>query len=84
MYLWMKGCTEFIHSVCLYTSAVLQIYISNINVIFFFVLSVVANGDVQNPAARLLIPSRVIGQFERILEMITEKMGLRIVGGVRR
>ncbi|XP_039511094.1 doublecortin domain-containing protein 2-like isoform X2 [Pimephales promelas] len=44
---------------------------------------VVANGDVQNPAARLLIPSRVIGQFERILEMITEKMGLRIVGGVR-
>ncbi|XDV39753.1 hypothetical protein PO909_008944 [Leuciscus waleckii] len=44
---------------------------------------VVANGDVQNPAARLLIPSRVIDQFERILEMITEKMGLRIVGGVR-
>lgn len=52
--------------------------------IFFRVLSVVANGDVQNPAARLLIPSRVIDQFERILEMITEKMGLRIVGGVRR
>ncbi|XP_048009664.1 doublecortin domain-containing protein 2-like isoform X2 [Megalobrama amblycephala] len=44
---------------------------------------VVANGDVLNPAVRLLIPSRVIGQFERILEMITEKMGLRIVGGVR-
>ncbi|KAF4103698.1 doublecortin domain-containing protein 2-like [Onychostoma macrolepis] len=44
---------------------------------------VVANGDVLNPAARLLIPSRVIGQFERILEMVTEKMGLRIVGGVR-
>ncbi|KAK7147864.1 hypothetical protein R3I94_010404 [Phoxinus phoxinus] len=44
---------------------------------------VVANGDVQNPAARLLIPSRVIGQFERILEMISDKMGLRIVGGVR-
>lgn len=48
------------------------------------VLSVVANGDVLNPAVRFLIPSRVIGQFERILEMITEKMGLRIVGGVRR
>ncbi|KAI2655831.1 Doublecortin domain-containing protein 2 [Labeo rohita] len=44
---------------------------------------VVANGDVLNPAVRLLIPSRVIDQFERILEMITEKMGLRIVGGVR-
>uniref|UniRef100_A0A671SIZ7 Doublecortin domain-containing protein 2-like n=1 Tax=Sinocyclocheilus anshuiensis TaxID=1608454 RepID=A0A671SIZ7_9TELE len=44
---------------------------------------VVANGDVLNPAVRLLIPSRVIGQFEQILEMITERMGLRIVGGVR-
>uniref|UniRef100_A0A9J8CFZ1 Doublecortin domain containing 2 n=1 Tax=Cyprinus carpio carpio TaxID=630221 RepID=A0A9J8CFZ1_CYPCA len=44
---------------------------------------VVANGDVLNPAVRLLIPSRVIGQFERILEMVTEKMGLRIIGGVR-
>ncbi|XP_056331760.1 doublecortin domain-containing protein 2-like [Danio aesculapii] len=43
---------------------------------------IVANGDVLNPAVRCLIPSRVIGQFERILEMITEKMGLRIVGGV--
>ncbi len=47
-------------------------------------LSVVANGDVLNPVVRLLIPSRVIGQFERILEMVTEKMGLRIFGGVRR
>ncbi|XP_056618696.1 doublecortin domain-containing protein 2-like isoform X1 [Triplophysa dalaica] len=44
---------------------------------------VVANGDVLNPVVRLLIPSRVIGQFERTLEMITEKIGLRIVGGVR-
>uniref|UniRef100_A0A672MJ32 Doublecortin domain-containing protein n=1 Tax=Sinocyclocheilus grahami TaxID=75366 RepID=A0A672MJ32_SINGR len=44
---------------------------------------VVANGDVLNPAVRLLIPSRVISQFERILEMVTEKMGLRIIGGVR-
>ncbi|XP_072534962.1 doublecortin domain-containing protein 2-like [Salminus brasiliensis] len=43
---------------------------------------VVANGDVLNPAVRLLVPSRVLGQFERILEMITEKMGLRILGGV--
>ncbi|XP_051577531.1 doublecortin domain-containing protein 2-like [Myxocyprinus asiaticus] len=44
---------------------------------------VVANGDVLNPAVRFLIPNCVIGQFERILEMITEKMWLRIVGGVR-
>ncbi|XP_067305345.1 doublecortin domain-containing protein 2-like [Pseudorasbora parva] len=44
---------------------------------------IVANGDVLNRAVRLLIPSRVIGQFERILEMVTEKMGLRIFGGVR-
>ncbi|KAI4888610.1 hypothetical protein NFI96_021509, partial [Prochilodus magdalenae] len=43
---------------------------------------VVANGDVLNPAVRFLVPSRVLGQFERILEMITEKMGLRILGGV--
>ncbi|MBN3299940.1 DCDC2 protein, partial [Amia calva] len=43
---------------------------------------VIANGDVLNPAVRLLIPRRVLGQFERVLEMITEKMGLRILGGV--
>ncbi|XP_028837870.1 doublecortin domain-containing protein 2-like [Denticeps clupeoides] len=45
---------------------------------------VVANGDILNPAARLLIPHRVLGKFDRILEMITEKMGLKILGGVRR
>ncbi|MCI4374344.1 hypothetical protein PGIGA_G00005150, partial [Pangasianodon gigas] len=44
---------------------------------------VVANGDVLNPAVRFLVPNRLLGQFERILEMITEKMGLRILGGVR-
>ncbi|XP_052002452.1 doublecortin domain-containing protein 2-like [Xyrauchen texanus] len=44
---------------------------------------VVANGDVLNPAVRFLIPNRLIGQFERILEMIAEKMRLKIVGGVR-
>ncbi|XP_030014894.1 doublecortin domain-containing protein 2-like [Sphaeramia orbicularis] len=44
---------------------------------------VVANGDVLNPAMRLLIHQRMLGQFERILEMITEKMGLRVLGGVR-
>ncbi|XP_032414685.1 doublecortin domain-containing protein 2 isoform X2 [Xiphophorus hellerii] len=44
---------------------------------------VVANRDVLNPAMRLLIHQRMMDQFERILEMITEKMGLRILGGVR-
>ncbi|XP_036395489.1 doublecortin domain-containing protein 2-like [Megalops cyprinoides] len=44
---------------------------------------IVANGDVLSPAVRLLIPPRVLCQFERVLEMITERMGLRILGGVR-
>ncbi|XP_047454934.1 doublecortin domain-containing protein 2-like isoform X2 [Mugil cephalus] len=44
---------------------------------------VVANGDVLDPAMRLLIHQRILGQFDRILEMITEKMGLRVLGGVR-
>ncbi|XP_013869708.1 doublecortin domain-containing protein 2 [Austrofundulus limnaeus] len=44
---------------------------------------VVANGDTFNPAVRLLIHQRIMGQFDKILEMITEKMGLRVLGGVR-
>ncbi|XP_074540103.1 uncharacterized protein LOC141801100 [Halichoeres trimaculatus] len=44
---------------------------------------VVANGDVLNPAMRLLIHQRMLSQFDKILEMITEKMGLRVLGGVR-
>ncbi|XP_076827235.1 doublecortin domain-containing protein 2-like [Brachyhypopomus gauderio] len=44
---------------------------------------ILANGDVLNPAVRFLVPNRGHGQFERILEMITEKMGLRVLGGVR-
>ncbi|XP_041961786.1 doublecortin domain-containing protein 2-like, partial [Alosa sapidissima] len=44
---------------------------------------VIANGDLLNPAVRLLIPHRIVGQYERILEMITEKIGMRILGGVR-
>uniref|UniRef100_A0A4W4EZ18 Doublecortin domain-containing protein 2 n=1 Tax=Electrophorus electricus TaxID=8005 RepID=A0A4W4EZ18_ELEEL len=44
---------------------------------------VLANGDVLNPAVRFLVPNRLQGQLERILEMITEKMGLRVMGGVR-
>ncbi|XP_053183586.1 doublecortin domain-containing protein 2-like [Scomber japonicus] len=43
----------------------------------------VANGDVLNPAMRLLIHQRMLSQFDKILEMITEKMGLRVLGGVR-
>lgn len=49
-----------------------------------FLVSVVANGDVLNPAVRLLIHQRTLSQFDRILEMITEKMGLKVLGGVRR
>uniref|UniRef100_A0AAZ3QLH9 Doublecortin domain-containing protein 2 n=1 Tax=Oncorhynchus tshawytscha TaxID=74940 RepID=A0AAZ3QLH9_ONCTS len=44
---------------------------------------VVANGDVLTPALRLLIPQRILGQYDRVLEMITDKMGLRILGCVR-
>ncbi|XP_037311015.2 doublecortin domain-containing protein 2-like isoform X2 [Pungitius pungitius] len=44
---------------------------------------VVSNGDLLNPAMRLLIHQRMLSQFERILELITEKMGLRVFGGVR-
>uniref|UniRef100_A0A1A8PHR6 Doublecortin domain-containing protein 2 n=1 Tax=Nothobranchius rachovii TaxID=451742 RepID=A0A1A8PHR6_9TELE len=44
---------------------------------------VVANGDVLNPVVRLLIHQRMMEQFDNILELITEKMGLRVLGGVR-
>ncbi|KAM8871017.1 uncharacterized protein AB9W97_017545 isoform 2-T2 [Spinachia spinachia] len=44
---------------------------------------VVSNGDVLNAAMRLLIHQRMLSQFERILELITEKMGVRVFGGVR-
>lgn len=44
---------------------------------------VVANGDVLNPAMRLLIHQRMLSQFDRVLELVTEKMGLRVLGGVR-
>ncbi|KAK5621350.1 hypothetical protein CRENBAI_009296 [Crenichthys baileyi] len=44
---------------------------------------VVANSDVLNPPIRLLIHQRMMGQFDRILELITEKLGLRVLGGVR-
>ncbi|XP_077454264.1 uncharacterized protein LOC144072822 isoform X2 [Stigmatopora argus] len=44
---------------------------------------VVVNGDTLTPAIRLLIHQRILSQFERILEMISEKIGLRVLGGVR-
>ncbi|XP_015804600.3 doublecortin domain-containing protein 2 [Nothobranchius furzeri] len=44
---------------------------------------VVANGDAFNPVVRLLIHQRMMEQFDNILELITEKMGLRVLGGVR-
>ncbi|XP_036791068.1 doublecortin domain-containing protein 2-like isoform X3 [Oncorhynchus mykiss] len=44
---------------------------------------VVVNGDVLTPALRLLIPQRILGQYDRVLEMITDKMGWRILGCVR-
>ncbi|XP_037639822.1 doublecortin domain-containing protein 2-like [Sebastes umbrosus] len=44
---------------------------------------VVANGDVLNPAMRQLIHQRMLGQFDKILEMITERMGMKVMGGVR-
>ncbi|XP_030606295.1 doublecortin domain-containing protein 2 [Archocentrus centrarchus] len=44
---------------------------------------VVANGDMLNSAVRLLVHQRMLGQFDKVLEMITEKMGLRVLGGVR-
>ncbi|CAL8248552.1 unnamed protein product [Lota lota] len=44
---------------------------------------VVANGDLLNPVIRLLIQQRMQCPLEKILEMITEKMGLRVLGGVR-
>ncbi|XP_033914803.2 doublecortin domain-containing protein 2-like [Acipenser ruthenus] len=44
---------------------------------------VIVNGDILNPAIRLLIPRRILSQWDPILEMITEKMSLRILGAVR-
>ncbi|KAL0963361.1 hypothetical protein UPYG_G00305360 [Umbra pygmaea] len=44
---------------------------------------VVANGDVLNPALRVPIPQRMLSQYDRVLEMIMDKMSMRILGGVR-
>ena len=50
----------------------------------FVLSSVVANGDLLNPVIRLLIQQRMQSPLEKIMEMITEKLGLRVLGGVRR
>lgn len=62
------------------------VFHSNVLLCFPFSLysSVVANGDLLNPVIRLLIQQRMHCPLEKILEMITEKLGLRILGGVRR
>lgn len=41
------------------------------------------NGDVLNPAVRLLIPSRCLAQWDKVLELITEKLRNR-TGAVHR
>ncbi|XP_059801415.1 doublecortin domain-containing protein 2-like isoform X1 [Hypanus sabinus] len=46
-------------------------------------ICVIANGDLLNPAIRLLIPKRVLGQWEQVLASITEKVNLR-TGAVRK
>ncbi|XP_032895822.1 doublecortin domain-containing protein 2 [Amblyraja radiata] len=47
------------------------------------IICVIANGDLLSPAIRLLIPKRVLGQWEQVLAIITEKVNLR-TGAVRR
>ncbi|XP_051872274.1 doublecortin domain-containing protein 2-like isoform X1 [Pristis pectinata] len=47
------------------------------------IICVIANGDLLNPAIRLLIPKRILGQWEQVLASITEKVNLR-TGAVRK
>ncbi|KAM6455177.1 doublecortin domain-containing protein 2 isoform 1-T1 [Liasis olivaceus] len=37
----------------------------------------IANGDLINPAVRLFIPRKALNQWDRVLEMVTEKVTLR-------
>ncbi|XP_032103519.1 doublecortin domain-containing protein 2 [Sapajus apella] len=37
----------------------------------------IANGDLMNPASRLLIPRKALNQWDHILQMVTEKITLR-------
>ncbi|XP_069763768.1 doublecortin domain-containing protein 2-like isoform X2 [Narcine bancroftii] len=47
------------------------------------IICVIPNGDLLNPAVRLLIPKRVLDQWEQVLASITEKVNLR-TGAVRK
>ncbi|XP_069469672.1 doublecortin domain-containing protein 2 [Ambystoma mexicanum] len=44
---------------------------------------VIANGDILNPAIRLLIPRKSVNQWEHVLAMVTDKVHLR-TGAVHR
>ncbi|XP_029801117.1 doublecortin domain-containing protein 2 [Suricata suricatta] len=37
----------------------------------------IANGDLVSPASRLLIPRKTLGQWDHVLQMVTEKITLR-------
>ncbi|XP_067913002.1 doublecortin domain-containing protein 2-like isoform X2 [Heterodontus francisci] len=47
------------------------------------IICVFTNGDLLSPAIRLLIPKRILGQWEQVLASITEKVNLR-TGAVRK
>ncbi|XP_078391866.1 doublecortin domain-containing protein 2-like [Cetorhinus maximus] len=47
------------------------------------IICVFTNGDPLSPAIRLLIPKRILGQWEQVLSSITEKVNLR-TGAVRK
>ncbi|XP_048404955.1 doublecortin domain-containing protein 2-like isoform X1 [Stegostoma tigrinum] len=47
------------------------------------IICVFSNGDFLSPATRLLIPKRILGQWEQVLSSINEKVNLR-TGAVRK
>ncbi|GCC28965.1 doublecortin domain-containing protein 2-like [Chiloscyllium punctatum] len=47
------------------------------------IICVFSNGDFLSPATRLLIPKRILGEWEQVLSSITEKVSLR-TGAVRK
>ncbi|XP_043575101.1 doublecortin domain-containing protein 2-like [Chiloscyllium plagiosum] len=47
------------------------------------IICVFSNGDFLSPATRLLIPKRILGEWEQVLSSITEKVNLR-TGAVRK
>uniref|UniRef100_A0A8C0GZZ4 Doublecortin domain containing 2 n=1 Tax=Chelonoidis abingdonii TaxID=106734 RepID=A0A8C0GZZ4_CHEAB len=44
---------------------------------FLYSSSLIANGDLINPAVRLFIPRKTLNQWDHVLEMVTEKVTLR-------